>query len=323
MRSKPLLIGAALAALALPAAALAQPAKPHHARATAAAAWPVLYKTAQVDGIKIFYREAGDPSKPTILLLHGFPTSSHMYRDLMVRLAPHFHLVAPDYPGSGWSEAPPAAKFEPTFPSLARVMADFTQAVGLKKFIVYMQDFGGPVGFRIAVDHPDWINGFIVQNANAYVEGIAPDQLQGMKDRAGGIKTAEQEQQIEGLIGPMLTGILYQTGVRNFAAVDADSYNTDNLILAQPEQHRIGKALIIDYYDNVGQYPRWQAYLRQHQPRMLIVWGKNDPVFLPSGAEAYKKDLPKAELHFYNTGHFALEEDAPAIADQIVRFYAK
>ena len=182
----------------------------------------ITYKTVQVNGLKIFYREAGVPSKPTILLLHGFPSSSHMYRDLIPKLADQFHLVAPDDPGSGNSDYPSEAQFKPTFANLADVMANFVTTIGLKRFIVYMQDFGGPVGFRIAVKHPEWIDGFIIQNANAYLEGIGPDNLQGMKDRYGSL-TPEQRAQVDQLISRNFAMFLYQTGVKHPEHLNPDA----------------------------------------------------------------------------------------------------
>lgn len=281
------------------------------------------YNQADVDGIRIFYREAGDPSKPVILLLHGFPSSSHMYRDLIPLLAKSFHVVAPDYPGSGYSDAPPTSKFEPTFANLAKVMGGFTRAVGLNDFVIYMQDFGGPVGFRIALRNPDRVKGLIIQNANAYEDGIAPRELAAMKERAAGPLTAGAEKQLDMILSPVGTEFFYKTGARDFPAINPDAYHLDDFVLATSDNRRIQHALLVDYYDNVLQYPRWHAYMQTHQPRTLIVWGKGDPLFLAEGAEAYKRHLPKAELHFFNTGHFALEEDAPAIAEEIIRFFGR
>ena len=280
----------------------------------------ITYKTVQVNGLKIFYREAGDPSKPTILLLHGFPSSSHMYRDLIPKLADQFHLVAPDYPGSGNSDYPSEAQFKPTFANLAYVMANFVTTIGLNHFSVYMQDFGGPVGFRIAVKHPEWIDGFIIQNANAYLEGIGPDNLQGMKDRYGSL-TPEQRAQVDQLISRNFAMFLYQTGVKHPEHLNPDAWNLDAWSLDNPDGHRIQTELIINYYSNIEEYPKWQEYLKKHQPRILVVWGKNDQIFLPPGAEAYKRDVPKTEIHFYDTGHFALEEESTDIAKQIKAFY--
>jgi pimeloyl-ACP methyl ester carboxylesterase len=280
----------------------------------------ITYKTVDVNGLKIFYREAGDPSRPTILLLHGFPSSSHMYRDLIPKLADQFHLVAPDYPGSGNSDYPSEAQFKPTFANLADVMANFVTKVGLKHFVVYMQDFGGPVGFRLAVMHPEWIDGFIIQNANAYREGLSPENLQAMKDRFGTL-TPQQRAETEQLISRKFAMFLYQTGVKHPEHLNPDAWNLDTWSLQNPDGHRIQTELIINYYSNIEQYPRWQAYLKQHQTKILVVWGKNDPVFLPPGAEAYKRDVPKTEIHFYDTGHFALEEESADIAKQIKAFY--
>lgn len=318
--SSSLVAAAALTIVSItPAAALAAaPASPISMESTR-----MLYTHADVNGIKIFYREAGDRSKPTILLLHGFPSSSHMYRDLIPLLAKDFHVVAPDYPGSGYSDAPPASKFKPTFANLAKVMSDFTTTVQLKDFVIYMQDFGGPVGFRIAVQHPERVKGLIVQNANAYAEGIMPKELAAMKERAAGALTADQEKHLDMILSPGGTEFFYKTGVRDFSAVNPDSYRLDDSILEKPDYNRIQRALLVDYYDNVVQYPTWHAYMQKHQPRTLIVWGKGDPLFLPPGAEAYKRHLPKAKLQFFNTGHFALEEDAPAIAKEIIQFFGR
>lgn len=315
-----LLASAALAVVSMTCAA-AEPVAP--ANPTSMEATRIRYNHADIGGIKIFYREAGDRSKPTILLLHGFPSSSHMYRDLIPLLARNFHVVAPDHPGSGYSDAPPASKFEPTFANLAKVMNDFTKAVDLKEFVIYMQDFGGPVGFRMAVQHPERVKGLIIQNANAYEEGILPQGLAAMKGRAAGSLTAEQEKRLDVTLSPVGTEFFYKTGVRDFAFVNPDSYNIDNFVLAKPEYKSIQRALLIDYYDNILEYPAWQAYMRKHQPQTLILWGKGDPLFVPPGAEAYKRDLPKAELHFFNTGHFALEEDAPAIAEKIIQSFGR
>lgn len=281
----------------------------------------IRYKTVMVDGIRIFYREAGDPSKPTVLMLHGFPSSSHMFRDLMPLLTQRFHVVAPDYPGSGFSEAPGEEKFKPTFANLAQVMNGFVQSVGLRKFIIYMHDFGGPVGFRMASAHPAMVSGLIIQNANAYEEGIAPAILNDMKTRAAGPLNAEGRQALDSMLSTEGTKFQYLTGARNPSGMDPTGYSIDAWVQAMPAQHRIQQALVVDYYDNVLQYPTWHRYLKEHQPKTLVVWGRNDPIFLEAGAHAYRTALPKAEVHFFNTGHFALEEDAVGIAQRINRFY--
>ena len=312
-------LAAALALLTSATAAAAQSAPAPTAASTEAAR--VHYRSADVDGIKIFYREAGDPARPTILLLHGFPSSSNEFRALIPLLSSRFHVVAPDYPGTGFSEAPGADRFQPTFANLARVMAGFIEAAKLRRFIVYMHDFGGPVGFRIAVTHPDWVAGLVIQNANAYEQGIAPDILKDMKARADGPLDAQARDGVERTLSPDGTKFQYLTGVRQPSDVDPTGYGVDSWIQAMPEPHRIQGALLVDYYDNVRQYPAWHDYLKQHQPKTLIVWGKNDPIFLEAGARAYLADLPKAQIHLYDTGHFALEEEAPAIAREIVRTF--
>lgn len=281
----------------------------------------VHYRTVDVDGINIFYREAGDPDAPAILLLHGFPSSSSMFRDLIPQLA-GFHVIAPDYPGSGNSEAPSADKFDPTFENLARVMDDFVVQLGLKHYVIYMQDFGGPVGFRIAVKHPERVTGLIVQNANAYEEGIAPEVLKGIRERVGAL-TPKQQGDVEGIVSRDFAMFLYQTGASNPSGMNPDAWNLDSWTLKNPDAHQIQAALLVNYYTNLLEYPKWQEFLRTRQPRTLIVWGEGDPVFLPAGAEAYKRDVPGAELHYYRTSHFALEEEAPAIADNIQRFFGR
>ncbi|WP_242097749.1 alpha/beta fold hydrolase [Sphingomonas sp. CROZ-RG-20F-R02-07] len=304
-----------IAAATSPSAAIAQE--------RSAPSADVRYKTVTVDGINIFYREAGDPAKPTILLLHGFPASSHEFRTLIPLLSSRFHLVAPDYPGFGFSDAPSEARFAPTFANLTNVMDRFVQAVGLTRFTIYMQDFGGPVGFRLAMAHPDMVDGLIIQNANAYEVGIAPDVLKDMRTRAGGPLNAKASAALEGMLSPGGTKFQYLTGVRDLANVDPTSYRLDSFVQALPQQHRIQRALIVDYYDNVRQYPAWHAYLKARQPKTLILWGKNDPIFLPAGADAYSADLPKAEVHLLNTGHFALEEDAEVAAKHILRTFGE
>lgn len=270
-------------------------------------------RTTTVDGIRIFYREAGDPKNPTILLLHGFSSSSHMFRDLLPLLAGRFHLVAPDYPGFGYSDAPSADKFEPSFARLDEVMENFVAQMGLRHFTLYMQDFGGPVGFRMAVHHPDWISGLIVQNANAYAEGL-PAQAAAPADQPPQPTSAQ-------VVNAGFIKFMYTNGVRDAASLNPDAWTVDIAVLQNPEAKRIQSGLIDDYPTNIALYPQWQAYMREHQPRTLIVWGKNDRGFSVAGAEAYRRDLPGAELEYFDTGHFALEEDASGIARAIIRHF--
>lgn len=283
----------------------------------------VARKSIVVDGIRIFYREAGSARKPTILLLHGFPTSSLMYRDVIPLLAPHFHLIAPDYPGFGLSDAPGDDRFQPKFASLARLMSSFAQDVGATSYILYVQDYGGPVGYRIARDHPERVRGLIIQNANAYAQGVAAEKLATMEAWSSSGRTPAQDAQIDSLLSAATPSLLYKAGARDPDAIDPAVYRLDAMLFTQPAQRRIQRGLIIDYYDNIRQYPAWQAYFRRYQPKTLIVWGKNDPVFLPAGAEAYLADLPAAKLRFLPTGHFALEEEAPAIARLILETFRR
>jgi pimeloyl-ACP methyl ester carboxylesterase len=276
----------------------------------------VRYRSAKVDGIQIFYREAGDPALPSILLLHGFSSSSHMFRDLMPLLAQNFHLIAPDYPGFGYSEAPSANEFEPTFSGLEKLMESFVKQVGLHSFVIYMQDFGGPVGLRMAVSHPEWINGLIIQNANSYVEGLAREQ-QSHDGNAGPDQPTSAR-----VVTPGFIRYMYQTGARDAAGLNPDAWTVDIAALGRPEAKRIQAALIENYVSNIQQYPQWQAYLRERQPKALVVWGKNDRGFLPAGAEAYRRDLHDVTVKYFDTGHFALEEDAAAIALAIVQSFA-
>lgn len=276
--------------------------------------------TVDVDGINIFYREAGNPDKPTILLLHGFCSSSHMFRDLIPRLSPDFHLIAPDYPGFGNSDAPSEGKLKPTFANWANLMSDFVQRVRLKHFIIYMQDFGGPVGFRMAVMHPDWIDGLIIQNANAYLDGLSEDSRNNINALAGEptpdkLKAAEPVESLD------FIKMMYQQGARNPNNMNPDAWNMDIYFTLNPENRRIQKSLIINYSSNLAEYPKWQQFLHTQQPPTLIVWGEGDGIFIKPGAEAYKRDVPKAEIHYFNTSHFALEEDSSAIAGQIKAFF--
>ncbi len=299
-----------------PSAAVAQ-------TATASENTQVHYHTVSVDGVHIFYREAGDRTKPTLLLLHGFPASSHEFRSLLPLLSARFHVVAPDYPGFGFSDAPSAAVFPPTFAHLAQVMGRFAQVVGLGKYTLYLHDFGGPVGFRLAAAHPEQVTGLIIQNANAYEVGIAPDMLKQMRARAEGPLDAKALAGLDQMLSPGGTKFQYLTGVRDVSAIDPTSYSVDSWVQALPEPHRIQQALLVDYYDNIRQYPAWHQYLKVHQPKTLITWGENDPIFLVAGANAYRADLPKADVRFLDTGHFALEEDCARIAEQIIAYFSK
>jgi len=282
----------------------------------------IQYKRQTVQGRSIFYREAGDPALPAIVLLHGFPSSSHMFRDLIPLLEKRFHVIAPDYPGFGYSDAPSPSEFEYSFDHLAAVVEELLfEKLGLKQFRLYMQDYGAPVGFRIAAKHPEAVAGLIVQNGNAYVEGISA-AFEPMKPFWAD-RNAETEKAPRSLLTRETTIFQYTHGARNVEAVSPDAYTLDQTLLDRPGNDAIQLELLHNYTSNLALYDEWHAYFRSHQPRTLIVWGKNDPFFTVPGAEAFLRDLPKAELHLLNGGHFALEEHHGFIAEQIVRVFAE
>lgn len=280
------------------------------------------FKTVKVEGLDIFYREAGDPSKPTILLLHGFPTSTHMFRDLMRDLEDRYHLVAPDYPGYGYSSFPSVQEFKYTFDHLAHIVECFLKVLHLKKFSMYVMDYGAPVGFRIAAKHPDWIEALLVQNGNAYDEGLEDFWIP--------FKAYWKDQQDPEAIGKLrflltkeATYWQYTNGVRNVENVTPDTWTVDQTLMDRPDNDAVQMQLFLSYGSNPPLYPAWQAYFREHQPPMLITWGKGDFIFPPSGAHPYLRDLPNAELHLLETGHFALEEDHQLVAELIDAFLTK
>jgi pimeloyl-ACP methyl ester carboxylesterase len=280
------------------------------------------YRTLDIDGLDIFYREAGDPSRPTLLLLHGFPASSFMFRELIDRLSGDFHVVAPDYPGFGYSAAPSRDGFAYTFEHLADVVEAFTEKLGLRSNWLYMQDFGGPVGFRLAARHPERVLGLIVQNANAYEEGL-PDSFWAPAKALWADPAPENFKRIrDAATSDDALAWNYTHGVRDTAAISPDNWVLQQALLAKPGAREIMLDLLHDYGSNPPLYPEWQTYFRSHQPRTLIVWGEHDVIFPAVGAHPYLRDLPEAELHLLDTGHFALEEDGAAIADHIRRFAA-
>lgn len=285
-----------------------------------AVAAEVSYKFVDVDGIKIFYREAGDPRKPTILLLHGFPSSSHSFRDLIPALDERFHVLAPDYPGMGNSEAPPSEKFKPSFDSVANVIETFVQEIGVTNAILYMQDFGGPIGMRLATGHPDWVRGIIIQNIPVSLDGWEPSRLKAVESSAGP-ETPEKRAAAESRVVPATDLFLYRHGARDPAGLNPDAWTSDAFALGNAESRRIMTDLQLDIPSNLSLYPKWQDYLRTYQPKTLVVWGDGDPIFVPRGADAIKDFVPHAEVHHYNTGHFALEEEHSDIARQIIRSF--
>ncbi len=306
--------------------------------------YPTLHKTIDVDGLEIFYREAGPKDAPTILLLHGFPTSSHMFRNLIPQLSDRYHVVAPDYPGYGNSSMPPVGKFDYSFDNLAKVMEHFIQKVGLKTYSLYLMDYGAPVGFRLAESHPERVEALIIQNGNAYIEGIDNDFWEPIKeywkDRGAinkgldnefwkNVKAAYKqpnmpnEDALRFLVTLGATQWQYTNGVRNKEVISPDNWHVTQGLLDRPGNEAIQLQLFYSYGSNPPLYPKWQAYLREHQPPTLIVWGKNDQIFPPEGAHPYKRDLKNLEFHLLDTGHFALEEDGEVIAGHIRRFLDK
>ena len=273
----------------------------------------IAYKTVKINGLDIFYREAGPKDAPVILLPHGFPTSSHMFRNLIPALADEFRLIAPDYPGFGNSSMPTVDEFDYTFANLTDVIEQFTETLGLEKYSLYAQDYGGPISFRLAIRHPERVQALIVQNGNAYDEGINNDFWQPMK-AYWKEKTAANEAPIRTIFSREGTIFQYVNGVRDIEAISPDNWNIDQPLLDRPGNDKIQLALFHSYGSNPPLYPEFQAYFRKYQPPTLIVWGKNDVIFPPAGAEPYKRDLKNLEFHLLNTGHFALEEDGDKIA---------
>ena len=273
------------------------------------------HRVVDVDGLKIFYREAGADTSPVLLLLHGFPTSSHMFRDLIPALADDYHVVAPDLPGFGFSEAPEPAQFSYTFDHLADAIDRFTAVAGLTRYAIYVFDYGAPVGFRLATRHPERITAIISQNGNAYEEGLSEgwNPIQ----RYWKTPTAENRAALRNFLTPEVTKWQYMHGVQDESLVAPESYTLDSALLARPGNDEIQLDLFLDYASNVALYPKFQEYFRTHQPPLLAVWGKNDPFFLPSGAEAFKRDIPGAVVRFFDAGHFALETHAAEIAAAI------
>jgi pimeloyl-ACP methyl ester carboxylesterase len=278
---------------------------------------PTLHRV-QVDGVEIFYREAGPSSAPTVLLLHGFPSSSHMFRELIPRLATRYHVLAPDLPGFGFSEAPDRASFRYTFDALAGVIDHFTERVGASRYSLYLFDYGAPVGFRLALRHPDRIAAIVSQNGNAYREGLGKDW--NPIQRYWREPTAANRDALRGFLKLEGTRYQYLTGVADPGAVAPESYTLDQALLDRPGQAEIQLDLFLDYASNVALYPRFQTYLRTHRPPLLAIWGRNDPFFVPAGAEAYRRDDPRAEVRLLDTGHFALETHAQEIADRMLEF---
>jgi pimeloyl-ACP methyl ester carboxylesterase len=275
----------------------------------------VVHDVVDVDGVRVFYRAAGPVGAPTLLLLHGFPSASHQYRRLIDALGNDYRLVAPDYPGFGHTEAP--ASFTYSFDALAGVLEGFVERIGLSRFALYAFDFGGPVGFRLATRHPERIAGLVVQNANAYEEGLSDLARSAIANRPGVEGAADRARELLNL--PVTRG-QYEGGVADARLVAPDGWTLDQHFLDRPGRDRAQVDLALDYHCNVELYPVWQRYLREHRPPALVLWGRNDAFFTEAGARAYLRDLPDAELHVLDTGHFALEDRLPEIAPRIAAF---
>ncbi|MFZ6648874.1 alpha/beta fold hydrolase [Undibacterium sp. TJN25] len=280
----------------------------------------IKYQTVNVDGFNIFYREAGTAGAPKLLLLHGFPSSGHMFRDLIPELADRFHIIAPDLPGFGKSDMPAHDQFAYTFDNLANVIERFTEVVGFNRYAVYVFDYGAPVGFRLAVRNPERIAAIISQNGNAYEEGLS-DGWNPIRAYWQDASQANRDA-LRAFLAPETTNWQYTHGVNDASAVSPDGIALDNFYLQRPGAAEVQLDLFGDYKSNIALYPAFQNYFRTHKPPFLAVWGENDPFFLPPGAEAFKRDIPNAQVHFFDTGHFALETHAEEIGHVIGSFLA-
>lgn len=284
--------------------------------------YEVRHNQLEINGISIFYREAGNPNAQTILMLHGFPSSSHMYRNIIDGLSDQYHIVAPDYPGFGLSDVPSPDEFEYTFDNISKISVDFINKLGIEKFYLMMQDYGGPVGMRIAANYPDRISGLIIQNANIYMEGLGEWSIKiGAYAQNGQFKELEEFKSY--LMSAEGVKTQYISGSKNPDAIDPISYLTDNAFLDRTNVREIQSALFNNYGTNFPKYPEWQSYLRTNQPKTLILWGKNDKYFSKTGGEAYQKDLKNVETHFFDAGHFMLEEFPNESIELIRTFLSK
>jgi pimeloyl-ACP methyl ester carboxylesterase len=306
---------------ARPAAGLSMPAAVGGDSVSPARGAGVRYRSVRIEGLDVFYREAGDPRNPTIVLLGGFPSSSHMFRDLIPVLEGQFHLIAPDYPGFGNTDLPDPATFEYSFDHLTAITEQLLVQLKVTRFGLYMQDYGAPIGYRIIGRHPDWLQWLIIQNGNAYEEGFT-GAWDGLRNALWKGRTPETEAPLLGFFD--LAGIrqIYLAGSPDPDRISPDAWTSDAFYLARPGARRAHLDLLYDYRKNVPLYPTWQRFLREHRPPTLIVWGKGDLFFTPAGATAYRRDLPDAELHLLDGGHFVLEDHAAEIGAFVTRFYA-
>jgi len=299
------------AALALPTASMA--ANP--------ATTSTQFKSAEIGGLNIAYREAGDPSKPTVLLLHGFPTSSHMFRNLIPELAENYHVIAPDYPGFGASDMPDAAEYEYSFANTAALMTQLLDHKGVDKYAVYLMDYGAPVGYRMFAENPERVSGFIIQNGNAYAEGLR-EFWDPIKAYWADPSVANGDA-LRGFLKMEATQWQFTHGVQDPTAISPDNFWHVQYLLDRPGNQEVQLEMFLDYGTNVGEYPHWQALFREHQPPALLMWGANDVIFPPEGAHPYKQDLNDLEFHILNTGHFALEEYGDEIAAEMNEFLGR
>lgn len=291
------------------------------AAAPAGNASQVLHRTANIDGLDIFYREAGPKDAPVVLLLHGFPTSSHMFRNLIPKLSDKYHVIAPDYLGYGNSAMPSVNEFDYTFDNLAAIVDKLVQKIGVTKYSIYLMDYGAPVGFRLAVTHPERVESLIIQNGNAYDEGLR-DFWKPLKAYWEN-QSPENTEALKGLLTIDATKWQYTHGVRNTETISPDTWGHVQPLLDREGNQAIQLAMFLDYGSNPARYPKWQTYLREHQPPTLIVWGKNDHIFPVEGAHPYQRDLKNLEFYLLDTGHFALEEDGDVIARRMRDFLAR
>lgn len=276
----------------------------------------VKYRSETIQGLEIAYREAGDPDNPTLLLLHGFPTSSHMFRDLIPQVADTWHVIAPDYPGYGASDMPLAEEFEYSFDNLARILTELIDRKGVERYAAYLMDYGAPIGYRMFAEQPERVSAFVIQNGNAYEDGLLEfwDPIKAY----WADPSKENGDQLRPFLTLEGTKWQFQTGMQNPERVSADNYGHVQYLLDRPGNQEVQLKLFLDYGTNVAEYPKWQALFREHQPETLLMWGKNDPIFPEAGAHPYKRDLENLEFHILDTGHFALEEYGSAIAERII-----
>jgi pimeloyl-ACP methyl ester carboxylesterase len=318
--SRTSIIGAGLIALAAAMPLASVPASATGARSMELQT-QVTFQSEFIEGIRIAYREAGDPDRPTILLLHGFPTSSHMFRNLIPRLASKYHVIAPDYPGFGASDMPPASDFDYSFGNIAKMMTALLDRKEVDRYAVYLMDYGAPVGFRMFAEQPERVSGFIIQNGNAYEEGLQqfwdPFRAYWAEPSTG------NAEKLRGFLTLDATRWQFTHGTRNPEQINPDNYWHVQYLLDRTGNQEVQLKLFLDYGTNVAEYPKWQALFRKHQPPTLLMWGKNDHIFPADGAHPYKRELKNLEFHLLDTGHFALEEDGGLIADRMIRFMGR